>query len=115
MKFNITFVALTMCFFSYEQVGINTTNPQATLDVKRQQALNLADGIISPRISGDSLQLKSSVYTLAQNGAVVYVTSPVTNPDPSSEPKTQDVESTAFSFTTPITFIRIMFKEYGIR
>lgn len=33
MKINITIVALAMSFFSYAQVGINTTEPQATLDV----------------------------------------------------------------------------------
>lgn len=96
MKINIAMVALTMCLFSYAQVGINTINPKATLDVQRQQALNLADGVIPPRISGDSLRLKSNAYSFPQNGAIVYVTSPVTNPDASTEPKTQDVESTGF-------------------
>lgn len=96
MKINITLIALTMSLFSYAQVGINTTSPKATLDVKKQEALILADGIIPPRISGDSLRLKANAYTVAQNGAIVYVTSPVTNPDATTEPKTQDVESTGF-------------------
>lgn len=92
MKIKITIVTLYLCFFSYAQVGINTTNPKTTLHVQKQQALDLADGIIPPRISGDSLRLKSGAYDLPQNGAIVYVSSPVTNPDN----KTQDVESSGF-------------------
>ena len=78
------------------QVGINTDNPKSTLHVQKRTELTFADGIIPPRISGDSLRLKAPAYGLAQNGAIVYVTSPVTNPNPTTEPKTQDVGSTGF-------------------
>ncbi|WP_435526041.1 hypothetical protein [Chryseobacterium indoltheticum] len=33
---------------------------------------------------------------MAQNGAIVYVTSPVTSPNPTTDPKTQDVSTTGF-------------------
>ncbi|MFL9835084.1 hypothetical protein [Chryseobacterium terrae] len=78
------------------QVGINTENPKSTLHVQKKVDLTYPDGIIPPRISGDSLRLKEAAYTTAQNGAIVYVTSPVTNPNPATDPKTQDVGSTGF-------------------
>lgn len=78
------------------QVGINTNNPKASLHVQKREELTFADGIIPPRISGDSLRLKAAAYDIRQNGAIVYVTSPVTNPNPATEPKTQDVGSSGF-------------------
>lgn len=78
------------------QVGINTNNPKSTLHVQKRTELTFPDGIIPPRISGDSLRLKETAYTVAQNGAIVYVTSPITVPNPTDFPKTQDVGSTGF-------------------
>lgn len=61
------------------QVGINTTQGQATLDVTGFPS-NPAkfDGIIAPRLTGDQLRAKS--YTTAQTGAIVYVTAADTTP-----------------------------------
>lgn len=54
-------------------VGINTTTPQATLDVAGQPAnTGKLDGIIAPRLSGNELAAKT--YTAAQTGAIVYAT-----------------------------------------
>ncbi|WP_445432374.1 hypothetical protein [Chryseobacterium indoltheticum] len=78
------------------QVGINTDNPKSTLHVQKRAELTYPDGIIPPRISGDSLRLKEAAYTAAQNGAIVYVTSPVATPNPTDFPKTQDVITTGF-------------------
>lgn len=64
------------------QVGINTNNPKSTLHVQKRAELTFADGIIPPRISGDSLRLKEGAYGAAQNGAIVYVTSPATTTGP---------------------------------
>jgi len=63
---------------SHAQVGINTKNPLATLEVHRSSLSNVPDGIIPPRISADSLQLKDHLYGPAQNGAMIYVTKPAT-------------------------------------
>lgn len=94
MKNCYLIVLLFMCISNVNaQVGINTNNPKSTLHVQKRTELTYADGIIPPRISGDSLRLKASAYGEAQNGAIVMVTSPVTNPNPTSEPKTQDVGS----------------------
>ncbi|SFT83081.1 hypothetical protein SAMN05421857_3523 [Chryseobacterium formosense] len=72
------------------QVGINTDNPKSTLHVQKRTELSFADGIIPPRISGDSLRLKEGAYAAAQNGAIVYVTSPAVT----TGPKTVGVNST---------------------
>jgi len=66
-------------FFIQAQVGINTSNPQATLDVNGKPTDNTAlDGIIAPRITGD--QLRAKTYTAAQTGAMVYVSTADTAP-----------------------------------
>lgn len=60
------------------QVGINTENPEATLDVVgKPNDITHFDGIIPPRITGDQLAAKS--YTFAKKGAIVFVSSPATN------------------------------------
>ena len=75
------------------QVGINTANPQATLDVAKGTDQTKPDGIIPPRLTGDELRAKSSVYGLPQDGAIVYITAPVTA---QTDPKTQDVGTIGF-------------------
>ncbi|WP_080777541.1 hypothetical protein [Chryseobacterium phocaeense] len=57
------------------QIGINTKDPSATLDVQITPNRTLAEGIISPKLSGEELKLKNGSYGNDQNGAIVYVTS----------------------------------------
>ncbi|WP_415328915.1 hypothetical protein [Chryseobacterium sp. MMS23-Vi53] len=58
----------------YAQVGINTPNPQATLDVVASTNTAVQDGIMPPRISKQTLASKAAgVYSTAQTGAIVYV------------------------------------------
>ena len=72
------------------QVGINTSDPKATLDVQRGTDATKADGIIPPRVTGDQLRLNTNNYGPDQDGAIVYVTTPVTV---TTEPKTVAVTS----------------------
>lgn len=72
------------------QVGINTSDPKATLDVQRGTDATKADGIIPPRVTGDQLRLNTNNYGPDQDGAIVYVTTPVTV---TTEPKTTAVIS----------------------
>lgn len=60
------------------QVGINTDSPKSTLDVQASPTVNYPDGIIPPRITADALKAKETFYGADQNGAIVYVTSPLT-------------------------------------
>ena len=64
----------------FSQVGVNNTNPQATLDVTGTPAdPALPDGVIPPRISGDQLTSKTA-YGVNQTGTIIYVTSASGNP-----------------------------------
>jgi hypothetical protein len=59
--------------FGFAQVGVNTSLPNATLDVAGNPTdTSKLDGIIAPRITGDQLNAKN--YTSLQTGALVYVT-----------------------------------------
>ncbi|WP_267405476.1 MULTISPECIES: hypothetical protein [unclassified Chryseobacterium] len=69
----------TISAYSYAQVGINTNNPQASLDVVGNPTnTSKLDGFIPPRLTGD--QLRAKTYTAAQTGAQVYVTAADSNP-----------------------------------
>jgi len=56
------------------QVGINNTEPKATLDVTVNPALPLKpEGIIAPRLKGSELKSRDTLYTDDQKGAFVHV------------------------------------------
>lgn len=80
MKSKLFTLALLSVGFSLSaQVGINTGQPQASLDVMGFPSdANKLDGVIAPRLTG--VQLKAKNYTTAQTGAIVYVTSAETAP-----------------------------------
>lgn len=68
-----TVAALSLSFWTFAQVGINTGDPKASLDVTGFPTVgSKLDGIIAPRLTG--LQLRNKTYTAAQTGAIVYVT-----------------------------------------
>lgn len=73
---------LTSTIFS-AQVGVNTESPKASLDVAGKPGdASAADGIVVPRLTGDQLKAKDAVYTVNQNGTIVYVTQPVSTASP---------------------------------
>ncbi len=60
------------------QAGIHTQSPKATLHVVGKPGVTTSmDGIIAPKLTGN--QLNNKTYTSQQDGALVYVTSPLTN------------------------------------
>ncbi|WP_209389045.1 hypothetical protein [Chryseobacterium sp. RR2-3-20] len=74
------FTALSLIFniVIFSQVGINTTEPKATLDVMVNITdASKADGIIAPRLKGSDLKLKDALYNDDQKGTIVFVTEPL--------------------------------------
>lgn len=77
----------------FSQIGLNTPNPQASLDVVGQPTSpNVFDGIIAPRITG--AQLRAKTYTQKQQGALVYVTAA----DLAPSGQTAEVTSTGYFY-----------------
>lgn len=71
-KLVLIFTVLLTIQFGYSQVGINTTNPNAQLDIKSSNQATPAnnDGILIPKI--DAFPLTNP--TAAQNSMMVYLT-----------------------------------------
>lgn len=70
-------LATSMAFAQEGRVGINTENPNATLEVAGQpRNASVVDGIIAPRLLGWQLRDKSAAYGADQKGAIVYVDTP---------------------------------------
>ena len=67
--------ALLSSGFAFSQIGVNTDQPKATLDI---MAFPLdpakADGFIAPRLKGSELKAKDALYAGSQTGAIVYIT-----------------------------------------
>lgn len=60
-------------------VGINTANPQVTLDVSGNPTVTTSlDGLRAPQLTG--VQLRAKTYTNAQTGTLVYVSAADTAP-----------------------------------
>ncbi|WP_154656891.1 hypothetical protein [Epilithonimonas tenax] len=88
--------------FSFGQVGINTSEPKATLDIVGSPLNNSkTDGIIAPRLSGDQLKAKDELYkqttptVTGHTGTILYVTEAVTG-TPSG--KTINVTETGYFY-----------------
>lgn len=75
MKKNLFFFALLLIVFTNAQnVGVNTNDPKATLDVVGNPSdATKADGIILPRLTLAQLNAKTT-YAAAQTGTLIYVT-----------------------------------------
>lgn len=75
MKKLLFFSCLLLAGLSTAQnVGINTTDPKATLDVVgHPNDVTKADGLILPRLTLAQLNAKTS-YSSAQTGALIYIT-----------------------------------------
>lgn len=75
----LTITLLSFGLTTFAQVGINTSQAQATLDVVGSPSnTSKLDGVIAPRLTG--VQLKAKNYTTAQTGAIVYVTAVEASP-----------------------------------
>ena len=86
------------------QTGINTLSPQATLDVVgKPSSLTEVDGVIAPRLSGNQLKAKDALYSSAQTGAIVYVTSAASP----TTAKTINVNSSGYYFFDGNVWVKV--------
>ena len=73
-KLRIVFLSLAFIFpvFIFGQIGINTTNPKAALDIKASNPStpNNQDGILIPRVA----VFPSTNPTADQNGMLLFLT-----------------------------------------
>lgn len=71
-------LATVLSNYAYAQIGINTANPVASLDVvaKRTDG-STAEGILPPRLTGDQIRMGDDRYTTLQTGVIVFATAAV--------------------------------------
>lgn len=92
MKNVFAVILVLMWLWTPSQIGINTSSPLATLEVHISTLSSVPEGIIPPRITADSLQMKDHLYGPAQNGAMIYITTPVSK----TSSRTQQVTSSGY-------------------
>lgn len=107
MKKNILILSTFLLSTSiFAQVGINTTNPKATLDITALPTdLTRTDGIIIPRIDGNQLFLKNNLYGADQTATLIYVTSPATGASLAGD--TEEVTETGYYMHNGIKWIKL--------
>jgi len=81
MKKIITIAVSLYSLSLFSQVGINTTQPKATLDVTAKTTDgSRPEGFIAPRLTGDQIKAGDNQYETAQTGTIAYATSAATMP-----------------------------------
>ncbi|MEG0926822.1 hypothetical protein [Chryseobacterium sp.] len=109
----IYFLLFSSLFYSlsYSQVGINTSTPSGTLDVVgTPNDPTIRDGFLPPRLTGDQLKAKDVVYGMAQNGTIVFATTPVTV----VSPKTSNVTSAGHYYYDAVNALWVGMKDNSI-
>jgi hypothetical protein len=77
------------------KVGINTTNPKATLDVTaKTKTSGSAEGIIAPRLTGNEIRAKNNDYDLPEKGTIIYALSA----DSAPEGKTANITAEGYYY-----------------
>ena len=81
MKKTISVLIFISAQLLFSQVGINTPNANATLDVVAKTTDgSRPEGIIAPRLSGNQIKAGDAQYTVAQRGTLIYATAAVGTP-----------------------------------
>ena len=101
----IAALVISVQFNAFSQVGIGTTSPATTLDVKGAPTNStIADGMIAPTLTGNELKAKDAVYGSDHRGTIVYVSAAVT----SASAKTTNVNSTGYFYYDGSVWQRIV-------
>ncbi|UYW01647.1 hypothetical protein K5I29_01600 [Flavobacterium agricola] len=100
----IIFTIFIQAGIVYGQVGINTTNPKATLEVAHDLSnTKVAPGIIAPKLTLQELITKSDLYGPEQKGTIIYV-SDVENAPEHSKTKFNGIESDGYYYFNGISW-----------
>ena len=101
MKFKIYISYLLFVLipvFINAQVGINTNNPQATLEVSHTSNSITPSGIIAPRVSLNYLVENDGLYKTEQKGTIVYVEDLLLSEDNGITSSTVDINSNGYYY-----------------
>jgi len=80
-KTTLTLFSFVCSLSAFAQVGINSTTPKATLEIKAQTLDgSKAEGVIAPRLTGDQIKAGDLQYGNEQTGAIIYATQAVQIP-----------------------------------
>ena len=111
MKKHFIIVVIFFSGTAFSQVGINTENPQATLDITASAGdLTNVDGIIDPQITGNELFLKNNLYGSKQQGTLIYVTAPATDVNLSGD--TIDITEVGYYYYNGVKWVKINGQNY---
>ena len=97
------------------QIGINTENPHATLDIAGSTNPNMKDGLLPPRVSKEQLASKEAgTYGSDQIGAIVYITDidPPTGITPSIA-QVGSIHNTGYHYFTGLQWVAITTNLYN--
>ncbi|SHF68510.1 hypothetical protein [Chryseobacterium vrystaatense] len=108
MKKKILLSASALLFFTtaaYSQIGINTPDPHATLEVSSEPGTSSkTDGFIAPKLKGSELKAKDALYGSHQEGTIVYITEMLSSGE--TTPKTRNVVNTGYYYFNGTVWMR---------
>ncbi len=95
IKTGVTASMLAVSGWMSGQVGINSQDPKATLDITAKTTDgSKPEGVIAPRLTGNQIKLADAQYNSEQTGTIVYATSAVT----ASSIKTANITSAGYYY-----------------
>ncbi|MEG0927226.1 hypothetical protein [Chryseobacterium sp.] len=113
MKKVITLGAFLCYFFAQSQIGINTPNPRATLDIAAKTSDGSSpEGVIFPKLTGDEIKSADVHYGADQVGAIIFATSGVSSSEYGS--KTENINIPGYYYFDGAKWIKMEQNSWNI-